>query len=144
MPHVSKAQRRLSADSWQNRAALLTQPCVVSLWASCLLDLRTGEGFTKDDVIMTISVYVPPGNTKLLLSFCLTKLLLDWMRWAVVCLSVCSGSSICRAWSIGWTWMSQWCRSWGRSCQAWASRAPTPSSPSCRLSHCWLLGPPPS
>lgn len=69
MPHVNKAQRRLSADSWQNRAALLMQPCVVSLWASCLLDPRTGEGFTKDDVIMTISVYVLPGNTKVSVLF---------------------------------------------------------------------------
>lgn len=42
MPHVTKTQRKLSAGSWQSRAALLMLPCVVSHWASCLLDLKTG------------------------------------------------------------------------------------------------------
>lgn len=47
MPYVIPAHRRLSADSCQNRAVLLTLLCVASLWASCLLDLKTGETDSK-------------------------------------------------------------------------------------------------
>lgn len=53
------------------------------------------------------------------------------------CLSVRLGSSTWRGWSAGWTWMSRWCQLWGPSCPVWASRAPTPFSPSYRLIGCW-------
>lgn len=51
MPYVIPAKRRLSADSCQNRAVLLMLLCVVSLWASCLLDLKTGETNKRKHVI---------------------------------------------------------------------------------------------
>ena len=71
----------------------------------------------------------------------LTAMYVDLRSWGAVRLSVCSGNSTCRDWSAGWTWMSRWCQSWGLSCQAWALRGLTPSSPPYRLNLCWPQGP---
>lgn len=60
MSHVIPAQRRLSADSCQNRAVLLTLLCVASLWASCLLDLKTGETDSKKCHVSYLCVCVSP------------------------------------------------------------------------------------
>lgn len=59
MSYVIPAKRRLSADSCQNRAVLLMLLCVVSLWASCLLDLKTGETDRRKHVILTFSLCPP-------------------------------------------------------------------------------------
>lgn len=73
MPYVIPAQRRLSADSCQNRAVLLTLLCVASLWASCLLDPKTGETDSKKCHVSHLCLF-PTSKTEMCSVFASMKI----------------------------------------------------------------------
>lgn len=68
VPFVIPGRRRLWADSCQNRAVLLMLLCVASLWASCFLDLKTGETDSQETVTFTktccLVSFVPSISTE--------------------------------------------------------------------------------